>query len=72
MQKLKLINLWKGSNKYRLYAYFSDTGYFSHYKIDNDIFLCLGDLKRLGYKGDFEKIPQFYTTIGICSKKENK
>ena len=64
-QKLRLINLWKGSYKYRLYAIFSEEGYFRYYQIDKDVVLDLRDLPELGYKGKFEKIPVFYKNISI-------
>lgn len=60
MQKLKLINLYKGSYKYRLYAIFSDEGYFHYYQVDKDVILDLRDLKELGYRGNIDKIPVFY------------
>lgn len=68
MQKLKLINLYKGSYKYRLYAIFSDEGYFYYYQVDKDIILHLDDLKELGYSGHFDKIPVFYKTYTVEDK----
>lgn len=65
MQRLKLINLYKGSYKYRLYAVFSNEGYFYFYQIDKDVILDLNDLKEIGYRGNFDKIPVFYKTVDI-------
>ena len=64
-QKLKLIRLYKGSYVYRLYAIFSDEGYFYYYQVDKDVILDLRDLKELGYKGNFDKIPIFYKTYDV-------
>ena len=64
-QKLRLIHLYKENHKYRLYAIFSEEGYFRYYQIAQDVVLDLRDLLDLGYTGRFEKIPVFYKNTSI-------
>lgn len=69
MQKLKLIKIKKKDIEYRLYAIFSDEGYFHYYQVGKDVLLDLGDLSELGYSGRFEKIPVFYKTYSMLEDK---